>query len=42
LRAVETAEPYQRFFAALEQAMAMQSTQLPDEPAAPMPALQKS
>ncbi len=42
LRAVETAEPYQRFFAALEQAMAMQSTQLPEEPASPLPARQKS
>lgn len=41
LRAVETAEPYQRFFAALEQAMAMQSMQLPEEPAAPVPARER-
>jgi len=34
LRAVETAEPYQRFFAALEKAMAIEAMQLPDEPAA--------
>ena len=33
MRAVEQAEPYQRFFTALEQAMALQSMQLPDEPA---------
>lgn len=38
LRAVETAEPYQRFFVALEQAMAMQSMQLPEEPAGDAPA----
>ncbi len=38
LRAVETAEPYQRFFAALEQAMAMQSMQLPEEPVVTQPA----
>jgi hypothetical protein len=37
LRAVESAEPYQRFFAALEQAMAMQSMQVPEEPAATQP-----
>jgi hypothetical protein len=37
LRAVETTEPYQRFFAALEQAMAMQSMQLPEEPPATQP-----
>lgn len=40
LRAVETAEPYQRFFAALDQAMAMQSMLLPEEAAAPIPARQ--
>ena len=34
MRAVEQAEPYQRFFAALEQAMALQSMQLPEEPQA--------
>ena len=33
MRAVEQAEPYQRFFAALEQAMALQSMQMPEEPA---------
>ena len=33
MRAVEQAEPYQRFFTALEQAMALQSMQLPEEPA---------
>jgi len=33
MRAVEQAEPYQRFFTALEQAMTLQSMQLPDEPA---------
>ncbi len=33
LRAVETAEPYQRFFVALEQALAIEAMQLPDEPA---------
>lgn len=33
MRAVEQSEPYQRFFTALEQAMALQSMQLPDEPA---------
>lgn len=32
LRAVEAAEPYQRFFAALEKAMAIDAMQLPDEP----------
>ena len=34
MRAVEQSEPYQRFFTALEQAMALQSMQLPEEPAA--------
>lgn len=34
LRAVETAEPYQRFFAALERAMAIEAMQLPEDPAA--------
>ena len=33
MRAVEQSEPYQRFFTALEQAMALQSMQLPDAPA---------
>jgi hypothetical protein len=33
MRAVEQAEPYQRFFTALEQAMALQSMQMPEEPA---------
>ncbi len=33
MRAVEQSEPYQRFFTALEQAMSLQSMQLPEEPA---------
>jgi hypothetical protein len=33
MRAVEQAEPYQRFFTALEQAMSLQPMQLPEEPA---------
>lgn len=31
MRAVEQAEPYQRFFSALEKAMALEAMQLPDE-----------
>lgn len=32
MRAVEQSEPYQRFFAALEQALALEAMQVPEEP----------
>lgn len=35
MRAVEQSEPYQRFFAALEQALALEAMQVPEEPPEP-------